>query len=73
LNLAETGAAKKVNMQAGVSTNTYSVAAWVTNLTNDQTVTGGADGYDFVSGAAYNVRLGLPYKRAFGMRLKYTY
>jgi len=74
LNLTSTGATNKVDMQYGIDAKTYVVTAWVTNLTNDLTFTGG-EGFaaDFLTGSPYGVRVGLADKRAFGLRVRYNF
>ena len=73
LNLTETGAAKKVNLQIGVENKSYTITAYVTNLTDDKTYTGGQVNFDFLSFSPNGVRFGLPDKRAYGVRLRYNF
>jgi iron complex outermembrane receptor protein len=73
LNLVETGAANLVNAQIGINSNGYAFALWATNLTDDKTYTGAQLSADFLTGSPYSLRVGLPDRRAFGLRVKYEF
>jgi iron complex outermembrane receptor protein len=73
LNLLQTGAANKVNAQLGIQKRSYTLSAWVTNLFNNETYTGGELTTDFLTGSPYGVRAGLADKRAFGLRLRFNF
>jgi iron complex outermembrane receptor protein len=73
VNLSETGGANKVNAQIGIQNGNYSFAVWTTNLTDDKTYTGGQLSFDFLTFSPYGIRAGLPDRRAFGLRAKYSF
>ncbi|MBL8198839.1 MAG: TonB-dependent receptor [Chromatiales bacterium] len=48
-NLAETGINRNLNLRAGVKNGTYTLTAWITNATDDDTATGVTRGRDFLA------------------------
>jgi iron complex outermembrane receptor protein len=72
VNLLGTGDSTRIGMEAGVRTpdRRLSLSAFVNNLTDNRTVTGGVVGLDFTTFSNYGVRVGLPERRTFGARIK---
>jgi iron complex outermembrane receptor protein len=71
-NIAYIGAANYVNLRAGVINEGLTLEAFVTNLTNDTTLTGAQRLAGTVTGLL-EFRGGLPDKRTFGARALYKF
>jgi iron complex outermembrane receptor protein len=71
-NIAYIGAADYVNLRAGVINDGLTLEAYVTNLTNDTTLTGAQRLNGTVTGLL-EFRGGLPDKRTFGLRARYNF
>jgi iron complex outermembrane receptor protein len=71
-NIAYIPAANYVNLRLGAKTGSLTIEAFVTNLTNDLTLTGAQRLNDTIDGSL-QFRVGLPDKRNFGGRLLYRF
>ena len=61
-----------MNLRLGAKTGSLTIEAFVTNLTNDLTLTGAQRLNDTIDGSL-QFRVGLPDKRNFGGRLLYRF
>lgn len=72
-NTAYIGASDRVNLRVGFKDKAVKLEGFVTNLTNNLTYTGTSYGSDNITFANTQLRVGLPQKRAFGVRADYSF
>ncbi len=72
-NLAWIGDATRLNLRFGVSKKgDFNIEAFVTNLTDNLTYTGGVKYSDYLNGYTNTFSMGLPERRTFGLRFRKT-
>jgi iron complex outermembrane receptor protein len=71
-NLAYINPSNQVNLRAGVIRDDLTLEAYITNLTNDMTLTGAQRLNDTIDNSL-EFRAGLPLKRTFGARARYNF
>lgn len=72
-NVAGTGDAHVVNIRAGITTDTMKLEAFVDNLFDDDTMSGGTRNTDLLGGFTSAIGLSLPNLRMFGVRASYNF
>ena len=76
-NITETGDAHRINLRAGIESSDLRLEAYVTNVTNDKTPSSLQALFDLsgISGfiGARVLAVGLPDRRAFGVRSSYSF
>ena len=75
-NITETGDSNRLNLRAGIETDTYRVEVYGNNVTDDQTFTNYQFLIDFAyinPGANRLLTAGLPNKPTYGVRATYNF
>lgn len=73
INLAETGERERVNLRAGVSNDSFSITAWVNNVTDDLTGTSITRITDFSRDGNRAFRVSVPEGRTAGVTVNYKF